>query len=147
MSQHRRNSTRNKVTDKRWFIRIRNCKAYKWVGEVLLCPENLLGYSLIIIRKVSRGEHLCLSWVDIILPSSAPPSGWAGEFSSPYMVKLGPQIIDFYLCREHILGIINVLSSLGRTWVSCHHSFIVLGHVSCDFWMVLLLDKSAWFCG
>ena len=61
-----------------------------------------------------------------MFPSSAPPTGWA-EFSCPWVVNLGPQIIDFYVFRERILGIINLLSSLGRMWVSCTHCFIVLG--------------------
>ena len=60
MSQQRRSSkSRSKVIDKKWLVRIANCKAYKWVGEGLLCPGNLLGYSLIIIRKVGeRGTSL-----------------------------------------------------------------------------------------
>ena len=45
--------------------------------------------------------------------TSAPPPGWVGEFSCPYMVKLGSQIV-FYVCREHILGVINVPS-----WAGC----------------------------
>ena len=69
-------------------------------------------------------DLLCLSWVDVMLLSSAPPPGWAGEFSYPYRVKLGSQTIllcvwvNECVCREHVLGIINLLSSLGRMWVS-----------------------------
>ena len=66
-----------------------------------------------------------------MLPSSLPPSGLAGEFSCPYMVRLGPPIIVFYVCREHVLGIINLLSSMGRIRVSFHNHFIGGGHVSC----------------
>ena len=62
-----------------------------------------------------------------MLPSSALPTGWAEEFSCPWVVNLGPQIIVFYVFRECILGIINLLSSLGGMWVSCVHCFIVLG--------------------
>ena len=47
-----------------------------------------------------------------MLPSSAPPPGWAGGFSCPCVVKLGPQVIVFYVCREHVQGIINLLNSL-----------------------------------
>ena len=36
-----------------------------------------------------------------MLPSSAPPPGWAGEFSCPYMVKQGPQIIVLCVQRAH----------------------------------------------
>ena len=49
--------------------------------------------------------------------------------------------------EECVLGIINLVSSLGRMWVSCHHCFIVLGYVLCFYYMVLLLRKPAWFCG
>ena len=49
-----------------------------------------------------------------MLSSSVSPPGWAGEFFCPYVVKLGLQIIVFYVCGEHILGIINLLSSLGK---------------------------------
>ena len=37
--------------------------------------------------------------MDVMLLASAPPS-WAGEFSCPYLVKLGPQIVVVYVCRE-----------------------------------------------
>ena len=50
----------------------------------------------------------------------------------------------FLVCtEEHVLGVINLLTSLGRMWVSFHHCFIVLGHVSCSYCMVLLLGKPA----
>ena len=64
--------------------------------------ENLLDYSFIIQGKVGRGEDLlCLSGVDVMLPSSTSPPGWAGEFSCLYMAKLGPQIIIFFfLCIQ-----------------------------------------------
>ena len=77
-----------------------------WTGERMPHPKNFLSYSGIIRGKVGKG--------DVTLPSSTPPPGWAREFPSPYMVKLGPQIIVFYVCREHVLGIINLMSSLGR---------------------------------
>ena len=47
-----------------------------------------------------------------MLLSSAPPPGWAGGFSCSCVVKLGPPVIGFYVCREHIQGIINLLNSL-----------------------------------
>ena len=41
-----------------------------------MCPEKLLGYSFIIKGKWAGGEDfLCFSWVDIMLPSSAPCRG------------------------------------------------------------------------
>ena len=91
-----------------------------------------------------------------MLPSSAPLPVWAWEFSCPYMVKLGPQTIVLHVCREHvffflcikdeIINFINLLSLLGRMWVSYHHCFIVVGYTSCFYCMILLLSKPAWFC-
>ena len=63
-----------------------------------------------------------------MLPSSAPPPGQAGEFSGPCLVKLGPQII-VYVCTEHVPGITDLLSLLGRMWVSPHRCPIVLGRL------------------
>ena len=48
---------------------------------------------------------------------------------------------------ERIPGILSLLSSPGRMWVSCHHCFIVWAHVSCFCCVLLLLSKPAWFCG
>ena len=47
--------------------------------------------------------------------------------------------------KEHVLGVINSLSSLGRVFVLCYHCFLVVGHVSCFCCMVLLRSKLAWF--
>ena len=45
---------------------------------------------------------------------------------------------DCFLCVQITCPrIMNLLSSLGRTWVSCHHCFIVLG---------MSLASVAWFC-
>ena len=55
------------------------------------------------------------------------PKSWIQltmEHAHKDRVKLGPQII-VCLCREHVLGITNLLSSLHRMWGSCHHCFIV----------------------
>ena len=63
-----------------------------------------------------------------MVPSSTLPPIWTKEFSCPYMVKLGPQIIVFFcVCSKRVPGTIKLLSSLPRMWVSCHHCFIVLG--------------------
>ena len=45
--------------------------------------------------------------------SSSPRVG-KGVFLS-LRVKLGSQTVDFYVCAEHVLVVINFLSSLGRT--------------------------------
>ena len=57
-------------------------------------------------KKCGEGEKnfLLFFWVDIMLPSSVPPPGWAGEFSCPFRGKLDPQIIAFHVCRQHVLG-------------------------------------------
>ena len=73
-----------------------------------------------------------------MFPPSVPPPGWVGEFSCPYMAKprlswhyekiisglstLRPFTLKsrlsvsyyyiFYVCRERVLGVINLLSSL-----------------------------------
>jgi len=65
-----------------------------------------------------------------MLPSSVPPPGRTGKFSCTYMVKLSPELL-FFMCAEYVLRITNLLSSLGRISVSCHHCFIVLGRVLC----------------
>ena len=59
----------------------------------------------------------------------------------------------FFVCtEEHVLGIINLLSLLGRMWVSFHHCFVVLvvclmlllhGFVAKQACLVLLLSKPA----
>ena len=41
----------------------------------------------------------------------------------------------------------NFLSSLGRMWGSRYSCFVVRGPVSWFGYMVLLLSKTAWFCG
>ena len=107
-------------------------------------PQELTGLQLCNQQKSGKGEvsFLKTPFLKVTFPSSAPPPGWAGVFSCPYMVKLGPQITVFYVQRA-CPGIINLLSSLERMWVSCHHCFIVLEHVLCFCCLLLLLSKSA----
>ena len=99
---------------------------------------------LVCLSSSSNSRATELNWM---FSSSAPPPGWEEEFSCPFVVKLGPQITVLYVCGEHVLGIINVLSSLDSMWVSCNHCFTVWGHVPCFCCKVLLLHKPAWFCG
>ena len=75
-----------------------------------------------------------------MLPSSAPPPGGAGSSLLATWSGQVHKVLFSYVCREHVLGIINLLSSLGRIWVSCHDCFIVLGHVWCFCCLVLLLS-------
>ena len=113
----------------------------------MLCPKNFVGYSFIIKGKVGRGKEglLCLSGVDIMFSSLTLSRLNRGVFLS-----LRGQVRStycFYVCREHVLGVTNLLSSLGTMYVSCHHCFIVLGHILCFCCVVLFLSKPAWFCG
>ena len=86
-----------------------------------------LGYSFIIKGKVGRGRAslslLSRGRASVIRSS---PRLDKGVFLS-YMVKLGSQTVDFYVWTEHVLGVINLLNSLGRMWNSFHHCFIVWG--------------------
>ena len=72
-----------------------------------------------------------------MLPPSAPPPGWGGEFCGPHVVKLGLQTVVFCASPEHVLRTINLLSSLAGCG---SHATIVL----------LFKDMShtsvAWFC-
>ena len=105
-------------------------------------------------RLQMRRLSSCGSWAqllhgmwDLPRPGLEPVSpALAGRFLN-HCATREAQIIAFYVFREHVLGVINLLSSLGRMWVSGPHGFIVLGHVSGFCCMVLLLSKPAWFCG
>ena len=71
-----------------------------------------------------------------------------GSFFVPtWSSQVHKLLFFFYVFREHVLGIANLLSSLGRMWFLCHHCFVVWGRVSHFCCMVLLLSKPAWFCG
>ena len=64
-------------------------------------------------RKSGEGRRPALSFstrrhASIIGSASRLSRG----ISCPYMVKLGPQITSFHGWREHVLGLINLLSSL-----------------------------------
>ena len=80
-------------------------------------------------------------------PPSASPPGWAGEFCGPYVVNLGLQTVAFRVSREHVLGTMNLLSSLAGC--GSHPTIALLfGDMSC---LILLLhgfavSKPAWFC-
>ena len=127
--------------DEKWFIRIGRSWGLQVGGREKLSPKNLHGYSFIIKGKVGMPRRTSLSFLSRRVLSPAPPPSWAGKYSCPYIVKLGSQIIVSYVWREYVLGIINLLISLGRLWVSCHHCFVVLGHVPCFCCMVLLLSN------
>ena len=102
----------------------------RWVRNAVPCElTRLQFYNQSKSGEERRPSLSFLSKEDIMFSSLTPPSGCTEEFSCPWVVKLVPHIIDFYVCREHTLGIINLLSSLGRIWVSYHYCFIVWGYV------------------
>ena len=80
----------------------------------------------VLLTRESHGQRILAGY------SPWVPKSWIQltmEHAHKDRVKLGPQII-VCLCREHVLGITNLLSSLHRMWGSCHHCFIVWRHVS-----------------
>ena len=62
--------------------------------------SELTGLQFYNQKKNEQGENFFV--FDIVLLSSTPSPGWAGEFSCPYIVKLGPQIMDqiLFMCAE-----------------------------------------------
>ena len=147
MSLCRKNSTRGKVIDKKQFIRIGCLWSLQAGREGIPCPKNSVGYSFIIKGKLGREGTLCfLGRHHASIISSSSMLG-KGVFLSLGGQARSTNYYFFYVCREHVLGIINLLSSPGGIWVSCHHWFVIWGHVSCIYCMALLLSKPAWFCG
>ena len=57
-----------------------------------------------------------------MLPSSAFLQAGQGSFLVPTWSSKVHKLL-FCVCREHILGIVTLLSSLGRTWGSRHHYY------------------------
>ena len=125
---------------------------------------NKVGYSFVTRGKGMGEDHLLPpSWVDA--SSSLLVGGvlslhgqartfmtlWKNYFISQYSEGVSLWNVTFplmcFVCIDSMpWGLINLLSSLGRTWVSGHCGFIVWGHVLCFWSMVLLLSKPTWFC-
>ena len=102
------------------------------------CTPKNLQPSFISNGKVGRGRRTSLTFLGGHHASNISlPPGWAGAFSPPFLVKLGPQL-NFTMCAETMSGG-HWLT--GQTWVSCRHCFTVLRHASCLCCMVLLLSK------
>ena len=148
MSQHWKNSARGKVIDKKWFIRIGCLWGLQESRREGAAPWVLSGLYFYNQRNGGRERRPSLSFLSRHHASIISSSSRLGrEVSCPCLVKLGPQIIVFYVCGEHVLRIIKPLSSLDRMLVSYHHCFIFWEHVLWFLCMVLLLSKLAWFCG
>ena len=105
----------------------------RWMSKP--CSQNLRGYNFTIKGKVERGRTTSLSFlhrrhVSII---SFSPRLNKGVFLSLYGQASSTN--NCFLCVQRAHP--NLLGSMGRMWVSCHHSFTV-GRMSCAFVI--------WFC-
>ena len=104
-------------------------------------PENLVGYSFIIRGRVERGKRphssSFLSRCHAYIINSSSRCG-AGDFFVPTWSSQNCKTYFKSVYNEHlsILGIINLLSSLGRMWVSCPHETMFYCFEVC---LVLLL--------
>ena len=67
-----------------------------------------------------------LEWV-AIMSQKAITHGWGFSKSAEVLVYCHLLLIFLFLVhtKEHVLGTINLLSSLGRMWVSYQHCFII----------------------
>ena len=103
-----------------------------------------MAYSFIIKGKVGRGRRTSLSFLSRCHASIISCSSRLSREVFLFLhCQTSPQITAFHVCREHVLGIMNLLSSRVRMCGS--HATIVycLGHVLCFCCMVLLLSKPA----
>lgn len=102
-------------------------------------------------RKSGRGEEfLCLSWVDVCasIISSFSRLGRGVFLSLCSQTKSINYRFLFFMCREHVLGIINFPELTGQDVCLMPPLFYCLGaYLSCFGCMVLLLSNPAWFCG
>lgn len=100
-------------------------------------PQELTGLQFYKQRKVGRGRRpssFFSRWHAFIISSS-----WCkGVFLFLHGKARCTITFIFPVCREHVLGITNLLSSLGKMWVSRHHRFTVEGHGLCA--------SAAWLC-
>ena len=96
-------------------------------------PENLVGYSFIIEGKVGKERRPSLSSLSrrhiFIISSFSMLS--RGVFLSLRGQARSTNYWFIHMCRENVLETTNVLNSLGMMWGSCHHCFMVRGHVPC----------------
>ena len=146
MSQHRKNSVKGKVIDKKWFIRIGCLWGLQAGRREMPHPRNLLGYSFIIKGKVGRGRRTSLPFLSRCHASITSSSSRLsrGVFLS-LVVKLGPQVTVFHVCREHVLGTVNLVSSLGR--YGSHAAIVLLFTARLLLPLHGFVTKPAWFCG
>ena len=112
--------------------------------------ENLLGYSFI-IRKSGEGRRPSLSFLSkhqrfyhqLLLQVEQ------GSFLSLHRQARFTNYCFFYVYRQYVRGIINLLSSLCSMWVSMFHCFggclvlLLCGFVAKEACLLLWLSKPA----
>ena len=159
MSQGRKNSARGKVIDKKWFIR----RGLLWglqAGRQAL-PGYLVGYIFILKGREGKGRRPSLSFLSrchAFITSSSSRLGflslhgqarpvialWKDYFRSQYNEGLCLWNVTFHkwlffcVCKEHALGVINLLTPLGR--LQALFSTIVL------LFRGMSHASVAWFC-
>ena len=118
------------------------CEAYKGAGEGMPPWEFT---ALQFYNRKMRGRRPSLSFLNrhhaSIISSSSGLS--MGVFLSLRGQGRSKNYCVLWIQR----ACPNLLSSLGRMWVSCHHCFTVCWHVLCFYCMISLLSKPGWFCG
>ena len=108
-------------------------------------PGNSLGYSFIIKGKVGRGRRTSLSFVSRCHASIISSSSRLSRDVFLFLHCQTRSTNHCFSCMQRACPRDHELTELtGQdVWVSCHHCFIVLGHVPCFCCMVLLLSKPA----
>ena len=97
-------------------------------GEGVPCPENLLGYSSIIKGKSGEGRISFIFLSRRHAPIISSSSRLSRGVSSSLCGQVRSTNYCFFMCVESM----SYPTELpGQMYVSCHHCFIDLGHVSC----------------
>ena len=156
MCQHRKNSVRGKAIDKKWFIRIEHLWGLQAGRREGAVPWELHGLPVYNHRERGEEEKTTFSFLNRLRVSVLSSSSRLGRrvflhsqartvknISSLCTISNAINYYFFHMRREYVLGIINFLSALARMCVSCHHCFLVWGHVVCFCCMVLWLSKHA----
>lgn len=147
-SQCREEFGKSKIIDKKWFITIGYLWDFQAGGWEMTCPGNLLGYSFIfyIIKgKVGRRRRPSLPFLS---RHHASVISFFSRLTRGVFLSLHGEArsTDYcFLCVQRVCP--NLLSSLGKVWVSFHYCFIAFDLVLCFWSMALLLSKPASFGG
>ena len=139
----RKNSVRDKVINEKWFIRIGRLWSLQVDGWEDATPPKITGLQFYNQRKSVEAEKTFFVFLEYTSHFQQQPLLKAGQFSCPCMVKLGPQISAFHVCKEHVLEPLIYWPH----WIGCgsHATTVLWFRGFC--YMVLLLSKAAWLCG